>query len=287
MENQIHTEAARILDSITKLAPTDAGRVVIAGSHGGSYAAYCAARGRVRAVVLNDAGVGWQQAGIAGLDELQQWGVAAATADYRSCRIGDGADMARHGIISHVNGLAHALGCRPGMAVAQAARRLADADMAPTWPVPRHEARAVLATAADGTPRVIGADSVSLLEADDDGRIAVTASHGERLAGLATDGVRPRPWLVTFNDAGIGKDSAGIGRLPLLQQRGIAALTVSAHSARIGDARSCYEDGVVSCANARARELGCRIGAPLKSFIDALLAGRATHLEHSPHVGNP
>ncbi|MCG2606804.1 MAG: hypothetical protein KBO60_27515, partial [Achromobacter sp.] len=250
-------------------------------------AAYCAARGRVRAVVLNDAGVGWQQAGIAGLDELQQWGVAAATADYRSCRIGDGADMARHGIISHVNGLAHALGCRPGMAVAQAARRLADADMAPTWPAPRHEARAVLATAADGTPRVIGADSVSLLEADDDGRIAVTASHGERLAGLATDGVRPRPWLVTFNDAGIGKDSAGIGRLPLLQQRGIAALTVSAHSARIGDARSCYEDGVVSCANARARELGCRIGAPLKSFIDALLAGRATHLEHSPHVGNP
>ncbi|CUI83905.1 hypothetical protein [Achromobacter sp. 2789STDY5608621] len=287
MENQNHTEAARILDSITKLAPTDAGRVVIAASHGGSYAAYCAARGRVRAVVLNDAGVGWQQAGIAGLDELQQWGVAAATADYRSCRIGDGADMARHGIISHVNGLAHALGCRPGMAVAQAARRLADADMAPTWPAPRHEARAVLATAADGTPRVIGADSVSLLEADDNGRIAVTASHGERLAGLATDGVRPRPWLVTFNDAGIGKDSAGIGRLPLLQQRGIAALTVSAHSARIGDARSCYEDGVVSCANARARELGCRIGAPLKSFIDALLAGRATHLEHSPHVGNP
>ncbi|WP_336727460.1 hypothetical protein [Achromobacter ruhlandii] len=287
MEEQNNPEPARVMDSITKLRAEDAGRVVIAGSHGGSYAAYCAARGRVRAVVLNDAGVGWQQAGIAGLDELQQWGVAAATADYRSCRIGDGADMARHGIISHVNGLAHALGCRPGMAVAQAARRLADADMAPTWPAPRHEARTVLTTAADGTPRAIGADSVSLLEPADDGLIAVTASHGERLAGLATDGVRPRPWLVTFNDAGIGKDSAGIGRLPLLQQRGIAALTVSAHSARIGDARSCYEDGVVSCANARARELGCRIGAPLKSFIDALLAGRATHLEHSPHVGNP
>lgn len=287
MENHNHTEAARILDSITKLAATDAGRVVIAASHGGSYAAYCAARGRVRAVVLNDAGVGWQQAGIAGLHELQQWGVAAATADYRSCRIGDGADMARHGIISHVNELAYALGCRPGMAVAQAAQRLAGADMAPTWPAPRHEARTVLVAAEDGAPRVIGADSVSLLEAADDGLIAVTASHGERLAGLATDGVRPAPRLVTFNDAGIGKDSAGIGRLPLLQQRGIAALTVSAHSARIGDARSCYEDGVVSCANARARELGCRIGFPLKSFIDALLAGRATHLEHSPHVGNP
>ena len=277
MEYGTETREARILDSITKLAPADAGRVVIAGSHGGSYAAYCAARGRVRAVVLNDAGVGWAQAGIAGLHDLQQWGVAAATADYRSCRIGDGADMARHGIISHVNELAYALGCRPGMAVAQAALRLADAQMAPTQPAPQKEARRILATAADGTPRVVGADSVSLLGPADDGLIAVTASHGERLAALATDGVRAEPRLVTFNDAGIGKDSAGIGRLPLLQQRGIAALTVSAHSARIGDARSCFEDGVVSSANARARDLGCRVGFPLKTFIDALLTGRAIH----------
>ena len=108
MEYETEAREARVLDSITKLAPEDAGRVVIAGSHGGRYAAYCAARGRVRAVVLNDAGVGWEQAGIAGLHDLQQWGVAAATADYRSCRIGDGADMARHGIISHVNDLAYA-----------------------------------------------------------------------------------------------------------------------------------------------------------------------------------
>lgn len=227
MEYETETREARVLDSITKLAPEDAGRVVIAGSHGGSYAAYCAARGRVRAVVLNDAGVGWEQAA--------------------------------------------------GMAVAQAALRLADARMAPTQPAPRKEARCILATAADGTPRVVGADSVSLLGPADDGLIAVTASHGERLAGLASDGVRAEPRLVTFNDAGIGKDSAGIGRLPLLQQRGIAALTVSAHSARIGDARSCFEDGVVSSANARARDLGCRVGTPLKTFIDALLTGRAIH----------
>ncbi|MGE8641393.1 MAG: hypothetical protein ACN6PR_22230, partial [Achromobacter sp.] len=122
-----------------------------------------------------------------------------------------------------------------------------------------------------------GADSVSLLDARDDGLIAVTASHGERLAGLQNDGVKAAPRLVTFNDAGIGKDSAGIGRLPLLQQRGIAALTVSAYSARIGDARSCYDEGMISCANARARELGCRVGTPLKTFIDALLNGRGVN----------
>src|SRR6478735_12780320 len=67
MEYLSGAAGARVLDSITKLTPDDAGRVVIAGSHGGRYAAYCAARGNVLAVILNDAGVGWEQAGIAGL----------------------------------------------------------------------------------------------------------------------------------------------------------------------------------------------------------------------------
>lgn len=277
MEKPENIRDARVLDSITKLTREDAGRVVIAGSHGGSYAAYCAARGEVRAVVLNDAGVGWQRAGIAGLDDLQRWGVPAATASYRSCRIGDGADMARHGVISFVNALAQDLGCAPGMTVSEAAARLAHAQPNAGRPTAIKESRIVIMSGPDGAPLVVGADSVSLVDAQDDGLIAVTASHGERLAGLQSDGVRASPRLVTFNDAGMGKDNAGIGRLPLLQQRGIAALTVSAHTARIGDARSCYEEGTISSANARARDLGCRVGTPLKTFIDALLAGRDTH----------
>lgn len=275
MESQATAIDARVLDSITKLGSADAGRVVIAGSHGGRYAAYCAARGGVRAVILNDAGVGLRQAGIAGLSDLQGWGVPAAAAGYQSCRIGDGADMLRHGVISHANVLAQALGCVPGMRVAEAAARLALSVAIYPPPTLLDESRMVLRAAADGTPQVIGADSVSLLDQRDDGLIAVTASHGERLAGLQTDGVKATPRLVTFNDAGLGRDGAGIGRLPLLQQRGIAALTVSAHSACIGDARSCYDEGVISSANARARDLGGRVGAPLKTFIDALLNGRA------------
>jgi hypothetical protein len=277
MEYQPTTMNARILDSITKLGPADAGRVVIAGSHGGRYAAYCAARGQVRAVVLNDAGVGWRQAGIAGLADLEAWGIAAAAADYRSCRIGDGADMARHGLVSHVNALASALQCRPGMPVAEAARLLEQAVAPRTRPEAREESRTVFRMAPDGAPLVIGVDSVSLLNGEDDGLIVVTASHGEALATLGTDGVGPAPRLVTFNDAGIGKDGAGTGRLPLLQRRGIAAVTVSAGSARIGDARSCHDEGVISRANAAALELGCRPGTPLKTFIDALLAARDIH----------
>jgi len=271
MELKENFEGEIILDSITKLLPAHIGRVVVAGSHGGRYSACCAARGGVRAVVFNDAGVGWQQAGVAGLHDLQAWGIAAAAADYRSCRIGDGADMARHGRISHVNTQAQALGCQPGMTVTQAVQCLRQAEHKPVPPPAMQETRQVLHAAADGAPRVVGVDSVSLVNAQDDGLIVVTASHGECLAGVGSDGVRASPRLVTFNDAGIGKDGAGTGRLPHLERRGIAALTVSAHSARIGDARSCYETGVLSCVNAQAQALGCRVGMPLHSVIETLL----------------
>jgi len=51
-----------------------------------------------------------------------------------------------------------------------------------------------------------------------------------------------------------------VSRLPALDARGIAAATVSAASARIGDARSTYEDGVLSRVNASAAALGLAPG---------------------------
>ena len=59
-----------IADSITRVGDEAAGAVVVNGSHGGIYAAYVAAKLRVAAAVFNDAGVGRDQAGIAGLDYL-------------------------------------------------------------------------------------------------------------------------------------------------------------------------------------------------------------------------
>jgi len=58
--------------------------------------------------------------------------------------------------------------------------------------------------------------------------------------------------------------------LPALDARGIAAATVSAASARIGDARSSYEDGIVSRINRRATELGLRKGVSSSEFVTAL-----------------
>jgi hypothetical protein len=74
-------------------------------------------------------------------------------------------------------------------------------------------------------------------------------------------------FAAVFSDAGVGADGAGITRLPALDTRGIAGLTVSAASARIGDAASLYADGLISHANATARRLGAHPGEPLQERL--------------------
>ena len=113
-----------VTDSITKLAADAAGSVAVAGSHGGVYAAYLAARGKLRGVILNDAGIGLEEAGIAGLGYLDALAIAAATVDYRTARIGDGADMMARGIISRVNAAAATLGCAVGERCPASAERM-------------------------------------------------------------------------------------------------------------------------------------------------------------------
>ena len=71
-----------------------------------------------------------------------------------------------------------------------------------------------------------------------------------------------------FNDAGIGIDEAGVTRLPALDSRGIAAGTVAATSARIGDARSTYEDGILTRVNQRAAALGIGPGMTAREFVE-------------------
>jgi hypothetical protein len=70
--------------------------VVVSGSYGGRYNAFNAAKWPVRAVIMNDAGIGKDNAGIVGLDFLDQIDLAAATADARTCHIGDGNHMLAH-----------------------------------------------------------------------------------------------------------------------------------------------------------------------------------------------
>ena len=67
-------------------------------------------------------------------------------------------------------------------------------------------------------------------------------------------------------------DEAGVSRLPALDVRGIAGATVAAASARIGEGRSTYADGVISRVNATAAARGGRAGMTAIAFVEAMLA---------------
>src|SRR4029077_15864579 len=109
------TTAPLVTDSVTMLGADARGRAAIAASHGGIYAAYLAAKAGLKAVILSDAGVGRERAGISGLAYLATMGVPAAAIGPRSARIGDGVDCAKRGIITYVNDPAAAAGIRVGL----------------------------------------------------------------------------------------------------------------------------------------------------------------------------
>lgn len=111
-------------------------------------------------------------------------------------------------------------------------------------------------------------DSIEHLVVEHGGMVVVTGSHGG--LGSGRRAIRSPPKLAVFNDAGVGKDRAGIAALELLDGFHIAALTVAADSARIGDAEDTLENGTISHVNAGAADLGLAAGVPLKEALAAL-----------------
>lgn len=248
------------------------GHVLVSGSYGGEYNAYHAGKHRIRGVVLNDAGVGRDRAGIRGLDYLDAVGLAAATADVMSCHIGDGEHMLGHGTISFVNRCAARLGCTPGQSVRACAERLGTAPVIEAAMPPVSGGGRWLVRAERDEPQVICVDAAPMLTAEDAGSIAVTGSHGALLGGKDDGLIAPAVRAVFFSDGGVGMDQAGIARLPLLDRRAIPAGTASADSAAIGDARSIHADGVLSFVNDTAAALGGVPGMRVRDFIDLLIA---------------
>jgi hypothetical protein len=117
-------------------------------------------------------------------------------------------------------------------------------------------------------------DSISEITTAMAGAVVVSGSHGGRSAASFALGVRPAPHAVFFNDAGIGKECAGIVALQGLEQAGIAAATYSHSSARIGDAVDGFECGIVSAVNAAAAAAGLEAGQTVAQAVALVRAGR-------------
>lgn len=259
-----------LADSVTRLGPEIVGAVLVTGSHGGVYAAWLARKSGARAAIFNDAGVGLDRAGIGGLAWLDAHAMAAAAIAADSADIGDAQAMLARGRISHANARAAALGLAPGMDCAQAARLLEGAAAPEGEVAPVAESRRVLEVAG-AARRIVLIDSASLVAPEDAGQIVVTGSHGALFGGDPMNALKYDAALALFNDAGGG---VGVTRLPALQGRGIAAATVAAMSARIGDAASTFEDGVISAANEAAAAFGARTGMRARDFVEAFARSR-------------
>lgn len=98
----------------------------------------------------------------------------------------------------------------------------------------------------------------------------VSGSHGGRsAAGFVLDHPH-KPYAVFFNDAGIGREGAGIVGLGLLQDIAVACCAYSHESARIGEAKDGLENGILTHCNARARALGLEPGLSVREALRRL-----------------
>jgi hypothetical protein len=175
-------------------------------------------------------------------------------------------------VISHVNAAAARWGCVRGETVRACAERLRRAPIIDAKMPPIHGGRRYLISQRPGEPAVVCLDAAPMLEPTDAGSIVVTGSHAALFRGRPDDVIKPDVRAIFFSDAGVGLDGAGIARLATLDDRAIAAGTASARSARIGDARSIYEDGLLSHVNRTAAGLGGVTGGRVRDFVAHLAA---------------
>ncbi len=106
--------------------------------------------------------------------------------------------------------------------------------------------------------RVLVMDSVGQMSAAAAGQIVVAGSHGAGPA--ARHAAQFLPFGLILNDAGRGKNDAGVSGLGVLEAMDILGATVDGQTARIGDGWDNYAAGVISAVNDKAAAVGVKAG---------------------------
>jgi len=116
-----------------------------------------------------------------------------------------------------------------------------------------------------GSRAVVLMDSIAYADDDEAGQIVVAGSHGGRSsARFALE----YPLAICFlNDAGVGKDDAGIASLEMFDEIDRAGATYDSNTARIGDAIDAWENGVISHVNRTAAGMGFAAGERVADAI--------------------
>ena len=244
--------------------------VVLGASFAGEPTGILPVRQGARGWIAHEAGPGKDQAGIAGLPLADKYGVPAAAIATQEARLSDGESLLS-GRVSRANESAWSLGVRPGQTGEEAALLMLDAPLGSPHDVAGVIDESVHTVFTSSRGNIYAVWSSSRISGDLSDDVLVVASHGARIMALYV--LRTSPRGVICNDAGFGLDDSGVEGLEELQQHGIAAATVSTDSARIGDALSTYEDGIISAANAYATDRGVFVGQSAREAARRMLLG--------------
>jgi hypothetical protein len=280
-ETVLESHGIRVLtmDSIAFASPALAGEVIVTGSHGGASAGQYARRAGVAAVVCNDAGIGKDGAGTAGLRAVGADGIAGIAVGHESARIGDGMDAWLNGVVTFVNDPARVSGVSHGLPLREQAHVLIDHLTASSaerragdYAGDDEGGGALRRIVVVDRPRggVVLLDSMSQAGEGDRGKVVVAASNGGKESGRIA--VLVGCACAVFNDAGVGKDGAGIAGLALMDRAGLPGVAASHLSAAISDGPDLWESGVISHVNRAARsagfEAGTRVADAVRRFIE-------------------
>jgi hypothetical protein len=120
-----------------------------------------------------------------------------------------------------------------------------------------------------GGRKIVVADSAAAMNERSKGDVFVDGSHCGKNVGEMT--LHSGVGAMIGNDAGMGKNNAGIVALKMCDEKGIPAAAVAAMSAKIGSGKSTYEQGRISVANETAKKIGVAVGMSAKEAPNKML----------------
>ena len=275
-------EGIVLLDSLGDLNADNASPILVCASHCGDNGAFArkVKNCHVKAVFLNNAGIGKNQAGISGLAHYEAENILACAVDHNSAEIGVARDTWESGIISHINTLAKDAGIQIGDSVQEAVSKIINNIDLPSstqnnenFESPINEKKEDTGkvdpkkqtqTQIDGV-NITVTDSITFLNENNAGDIVVCGSHGGVSAGHYAQ--KHRVKAVFFNDAGIGKNRAGVKSLDSLSDARILACTVDCMSAEIFNGQDILDNGIITVCNQLAKSKNIKEKMTVKEAI--------------------
>ncbi len=273
-----------LLDSLGDLQPGNTSPILVCGSHcgGNKDLARHVKNCHVKAVFLNNAGIGKNQAGIRGLTHYEAENILACAVDCNSAEIGISRDTWESGIISHTTTQAEVAGIQIGDSVKEAIAKIINSIKPPSSTQKSKKFESLIKHEVKGSKEdlkkqsqthiegvdITITDSITFLNENNAGDIVVCGSHGGLSAGDYAQ--KHRVKAVFFNDAGIGKNNAGIKSLESLNDAGILACTVDCMSAEIFNGLDVLDNGIITVCNQLAKDRNIKEKMTVKEAIKSM-----------------